>query len=203
MTLQPDLNRKPKKSLKCMYCVLILFLFLIQVAAASGSRDISPNTSPPNGQVGAFYFDAGDRSQVWINLNPQMEPGLDPVQLNFTVTFPGTKLDSVPKSVDVRASSYDAKFPYRVRQPVLRFRLGETDKIDLTAPGKEFHYFASCVDCPMDTVIAPIAFDKLRRVAESKDVGVDALGFALRLRPADLQSLRKFIEIISHGIQIR
>jgi hypothetical protein len=203
MTLQPDLNQKLKNRFQYGYCVFTVFLFLTEGAAASSDRFISPNVSPSVGQVGAYYFDAGDQSQVWINLDLQMEPGLDPVRLNFTVSFQGTRLNSAPASVDVRASSYNSTFPNRIREPILRFRIGETEKMDLTAPGKEFHYFASCVDCPMDTVIAPIPFDKLRKVAQSKDVGVDALGFALRLKPGDLQSLRSFLETVSHGIQIR
>jgi hypothetical protein len=48
-----------------------------------------------------------------------------------------------------------------------------------------------------------LAFDALRQIANSGIVGIDALGFTARLKPADLQSLRKFIDVFSDGVRIR
>ena len=174
------------------------------VAHPASVTIISPNLTPSLGQLGAYYFETGNQSQVWINLEPQgAEPGPNPFRLNITVAFPGTRLDRVPDAVDVRATSVYGAWATRVLQPVFRLQLEGGTKMDLTAPGKAFNFISSCLDCPLDTVTAQIAFDTLRQVAESKTVGIDALGFTARLKPADLQTLRGFVEIVTHGVQIR
>ena len=48
-----------------------------------------------------------------------------------------------------------------------------------------------------------MSFDALRSIAKSSTVGIDALGFAAHLKPADLQSLRKFIDVVGNGVRIR
>ena len=165
---------------------------------------LSPNPTPSLGQLGAYYFETLNQSQVWINLEPQGSiPGPNPVRLNITVAFSGRMLDRTPDAVEVRAESVDFAFLLRIRQPILRFQLGDSTTIDLTAPGKTFLFIGRCPDCPADTVVARMSFDALRSIAKSSTVGIDALGFAAHLKPADLQSLRKFIDVVGNGVRIR
>ena len=111
--------------------------------------------------------------------------------------------DRAPDVIDVRAESVDSTFPMRIRQPILRFRLGGGTEMDLTAPGKTFQFISRCPDCASDTVIARMPFDALHSIANSSTVGINALGFTARLKPADLQSLRKFIDVVGDGVRIR
>lgn len=165
---------------------------------------LSPNPNPSLGQLGAYYFDTLNQSQVWINLQPQgLESGPDPIRLNVTVAFPGRMLERVPDVVNVRAESMSSVFPMRIRQPVLRFQLGGGTEMDLTAPGNGFQFIARCPDCSLDTVIARVRLDALRQIVGSSTVSIDALGFSARLKPADLQSLRKFLDVIGNGVRIR
>jgi hypothetical protein len=165
---------------------------------------LSPNPSPSLGQLGAYYFETLNQSQIWINLEPQGSiPGPNPIRLNVTVAFTGRRLDHAPDVVDVRAESVNGTFPMRIRQPILRFQLGGGTEMDLTAPGKTFQFISRCPDCSADTVIARMPFDALRSISNLNTVGIDALGFTARLKPADLQSLRKFIDVVGDGVQIR
>jgi hypothetical protein len=165
---------------------------------------LSPNPNPSLGQLGAYYFETLNQSQVWINLEPQgIESGPNPIRLNFTVAFPGRLLDQAPDLLEVRAESVNSAFPTRIRQPILRFQLGGGAEMDLTAPGNAFHFISRCPDCPLDTVTARVRFDVLRQIVGSSTMGIDALGFSARLKPADLLSLRKFLDVISNGVRIR
>jgi len=109
----------------------------------------------------------------------------------------------VPKTVEVRAESIDSAFPTRMRRPILRFQLEDGAEIDLTAAGKAFQFVSRCPECPLDMVIAHIDFDVLRQIAKSSALSIDALGFAARLKPADLESLRKFVAVVSQGLRIQ
>jgi hypothetical protein len=165
---------------------------------------LSPNLTPSLGQLGACYFETLNQSQIWINLEPQGSiPGPNPIRLNITVAFTGLRLDRAPDFVEVRAESVNSAFPMRIRQPILRFQLGDGTEMDLTAPGKTFHFIGRCLDCPADTVVARIPFDALRSIANSNTVSIDALGFAAHLKPPDLTSLRKFIDVVGNGVRIR
>jgi hypothetical protein len=165
---------------------------------------LSQNSTPSLGQLGAYYFETLNQSQIWINLEPQGSmPGPNPIRLNITVAFTGLRLDRAPDVVEVRAESVAGTFPTTIRQPILRFQLGGGTAMDLTAPDKTFHFIARCPDCPADTVIARMPLDALRSIAHSSTVGIDALGFGAHLKPADLQSLRKFIDVVGNGVRIR
>jgi hypothetical protein len=137
-----------------------------------------------------------------------LEPGPNPVVLNVTVAFPGRSQKHAPDAIEVRAEAMCTAYPDRMRQPILRFHLGGGTEMDLTAPGKEFQFFPNCVTnfhlgaIPSDDVIVHMTFDALRQVAQSNTVDIDALGFTVFLKPEDLQSLRKFIDVVSNGIRI-
>jgi hypothetical protein len=169
---------------------------------------LQPNLNPSLGQLGVQYFDALNQSQIWINIEPQgPEPGPNPFRLNFTMMFPGRTLGGSPEVFEVRAEMNAGVFPTTIRQPILRFQLGDGIEIDLTAPGKSFQFISGCLNsvtpCAQDTVLVRLPFETMQRIAKSDDVKIDALGFTARLRPEDIQSLRKFIETVGNGVQIR
>ncbi len=161
------------------------------------------NTQQPR-ELGAFYFDALDQSQVWINVEPEgTEEGPRPVILNFTVTFPGRKLASTPDVVTVRAQSNGIAFPTRLRQPVLHFRTADGRMYDLTGSGRTYQFTASCETCLNDTVVAKMAFQELREMAASPRLSVEALGFEGTLAPADLAALQRLIDAVTNGAIVK
>jgi len=165
---------------------------------------LSPNATPSLGQLGAHYFETLNQSQIWINLEPEGSiPGPNPIRLNITVAFTGRVLDRPPDVVEVRAESVGSAFPLQIRRPLLRFQPGGGNEMDLTAPGRTFQFIARCPECPADTVVARMPFAALRSIANSSTMEIDALGFAAHLNAADLQSLRKFIDVVGHGVRIR
>ena len=165
---------------------------------------VSPNSAPSLGQIGAHYFDTLGESQIWMNLQPEgLEHGPDPIRLNITISFHGRRLEHAPDTAELRAESIGGTFPYRIRQPILRFDLDRGIELDLTAPGRAFEFISSCQDCSLDTVIARVPFDIVRQIAASNKVLVEALGFVTRMRPANLLSLRRFVETVSDGVVIR
>jgi hypothetical protein len=171
---------------------------------------ISPNRFPSLGQIGAFYFEIMNQSQVWINLEPQSsESGPAPVKLNFTVAFPGRETENIPDAVQVRAESRNVAFPQRTRQPILKFQIEDGTEMDLTSPGKKFQFtyhgvcdLSSGESCQSDTVIAQISFSDLHKIAKSKSLKIEALGFTLNMKPGDIQSLWRYVETVQNGVRL-
>ena len=171
------------------------------------TRVVEANAQPARGELGAHYFDTSKESQIWVNLEPRLaepEPGPDPVILNVTVAFPGKEIARAPERVVFRAESrcYPIVFPLRVRQPVLRFVVDRTT-IDLTGEGASFRFVANCSEGPLDTVIAPARFEVLRQIAGGIEVAVEALGFSLRLTPADRNALGLLVRTVQAGVRVR
>jgi hypothetical protein len=165
---------------------------------------LSINRAPSVGEIGAYYFSSLNKSEIWINLQPQgLEAGPDPILLNVTISFPGRRLSTPPETVELRAKSRDIAFPFRVRQPILRLTLGDGKTIDVTGLGHAYQFFPSCRGCAYDTIVAPLSLATFRNMARSDDAVVEALGFTVRLRSSDAASLRHFIESIESGVVIR
>jgi hypothetical protein len=165
---------------------------------------LQTNATPKPREIGAFYFDALNQSQVWVTLSPEsVEPGPNPVLLNVTVSFPGRRLQGPPKTVEIRATAISTAFPLRIRQPILRFNASDGRTYDLTAPGRVSQFVASCQECPLDTLTTRLAFEELREIARSSDVTLNALGFALRLTPADLAALGTLIDAVDDDVMIK
>jgi hypothetical protein len=62
----------------------------------------------------------------------------------------------------------------------------------------------SChLGCPADRVTARLPFNALGLIANANNVDINALGFTVRLKDADLQFLRKFIDVVGKGVRIR
>jgi hypothetical protein len=173
-------------------------MWLVLVAAL-----LHPNSSPKSGELGAFYFDVLNESQVWVDLSPRvLEDGPNPVRLNVTVAFPGRTLASAPPRVTVRATSDDSAFPLRIRVPVLRFDPHNGTAIDLTGPGSVYHFQPGCENCAANMLVTDMKFEQLQAVTDSPLIEVEALGFRLRLTPVDLAALRKLVATVSDGVTI-
>jgi hypothetical protein len=178
-----------------MSAVLVASLLLAAVIPTN-------NTQQPR-ELGAFYFDALDQSQVWTTLEPAAaDAGARSVFLNFTVAFPGRKLAGKPDVVTVRAQANGMAFPNRIRQPVLAFR-GAGREYALTAPGRVYDFTASCEKCSNDTVSSRMAFDELVEMVHAPAVSVDALGFELTLTAADLAAIQRLIDAVKNGAVVK
>src|SRR5262245_6229269 len=165
---------------------------------------LQSNATPAPGQIGAFYFDALNQSQVWVDLTPEnIEAGPRPVLLNVTVRFKGRQSTRAPTFADIRATSVHMAFPLRLRQPILRFVTSDGREHDLTGPGRVSQFTASCEDCQRDTLTTRLAFDELREIAQSPEVTMNALGFEMRLTPADLKALDALIDAVNDGAVIK
>ena len=165
---------------------------------------LQTNASPVPGQIGAFYFETLNESQVWVDLLPEAtEPGPRPVLLNVTVRFKGRRSASAPAVADIRAISVPNAFPLRLRQPILRLVTSDGREHDLTGPGRVSRFTASCEDCQLDTLTTRLAFDELREIAQSPQVTMNAMGFEMRLTPADLRALGALIDAVSDGAAIK
>jgi len=163
---------------------------------------MATNAAPKPREVGANYFEPLDQSQIWVNVEPDLD-GAAPVIINLTVAFPGLRLDRAPATVAVRAQPRCAPvvFPDRIRRPILTFTVDRARTFDLTARGR-YDFVATCSGTP-DTVIAPLTMAELRAMANSKTARVEALGFALALTSGDLAAWRRFIQTVEHGIAIK
>lgn len=166
---------------------------------------LSPNRTPLLGQLGSYYFETSGQSQIWINIMPQSQKlGSAPIRLNITVTFPGHSLSLAPPEVEVRAEMADSgAFPLTMRRPILRFQSERGGQIDLAAPQNGFSFISSCQDCPLDTVLARMPFDRFRQLVQEGSVELDALGFSVRLAAEDLTALRRFVEVVGNGARIQ
>lgn len=165
---------------------------------------LQTNASPMPGQIGAFYFEALNESQVWVDFLPQsVEPGPSPVQFNVTVRFTGRRSNSAPTVADIRATSINTAFPLRLRQPILKLVTSDGREYDLGGPGRVSRFTASCDKCALDTLTTRLAFDELREIARSPQVTMDALGFEMRLTDADLKALGALIDAVQDGVVIK
>jgi hypothetical protein len=176
---------------------MLLRLWLLSIVI------LPPSMTPPLREIGAYYFEALSKSEVWINLEPQgLQPGPNPVKLNITVSFPGRKTDRVPDLVELRAESIGGAFPNQVRQPIFHLDFERGDELDLIDQAHSFQFVSSCSDCSLDTVVARVPFTVLGDLRSPRTV-IEAMGFSMRLQPADAIALQKFIDILSQGVAIR
>jgi hypothetical protein len=159
--------------------------------------------TPAPRQIGAFHFDAQGKSEVWINLEPEaLQPGPRPAKLNITASFPGKRIEHAPTVVELRVESIGSAYPNQVRQPVFRVTFDNGVDLDLADQAHAFQFIASCVDCSFDTVIARVPFPVLRDLTSPGAV-IYALGFSLRLQPADVVALKKYVDTLAQGVAIR
>ena len=219
MTLSVDGKRQPFVDKNCQrrgyhYDVTgtaFLTIASVLLAQASGPIVLAPRQAPQTGEIGAYYFDTPNESQVWVSIEPaNTEAGPKPVLLNITVKFPGTRLDGAPATVQLRAQvrCFPVVFPERVRQPILVFSI-DGAKVDLSPDGQRSHFLPTCTGVPrdgqftLDTVLAQVPFDLVRRLASAKDVRMDAIGFSLRFTADDFSQLQSFVRAIESGVVLK
>lgn len=176
---------------------MLLRLWLLSIVI------LPPSMTPPLREIGAYYFEGFSRSEVWVNLEPQgLQPGPNPVKLNITASFPGRRADRAPAFVELRAESIGVAFPNKVRQPIFRLNFARGVALELDNQVHSFQFVASCSECSLDTVVARVPFTVLGELRSPGTV-IEAMGFSMRLQPADVAALEKFIETVSQGVAVR
>jgi hypothetical protein len=202
------IGAEPMRGLAIVFAMLILALVprLSAEPFRRGGVIVPTNSTPGLRGVGAQYFGILKQSQVWMNVQPTPQTG-EPAStiLNITVAFPGVQLDRVPPTVQVRADAICSVFPLRIRRPLFTFTVDGGTIVDLASSSSRYQLLANCSKRGggFDAIVTEVPFRLLRRLAESKDVTVNALGFFGRLAPADLTAWRVFIHTIERGVTIR
>jgi hypothetical protein len=165
---------------------------------------IAANSAPGPGEIGAHYFDSLEQSQVWVNVEPQnMEPGPNPLELNITVSFPGRHLTETPASADLRVQARCRVFPTRIRQPALTLVI---DGTELRVTGRDFplQVSSACGDDAgtADVVVTRVPFAVFRQIAHARELEICALGFRVRLTPAQRRALTSFVTAVAGGVAV-
>jgi len=173
--------------------------------------EIAQRQFPDMRQIGAYYFDGMNESQVWINVEPEhVERGADPIIFNATVKFSGLRLLEAPATVDLRPQVRCLPPVYlaRPRLPVFRVTIGSDPKIDWSPDGRTSFFLPSCGGGPegtttFDTVSTQVPFAMLRRLADAPAVTVEAIGFTVRFRPEDSAALQTLVRTVEHGVALK
>ncbi len=167
---------------------------------------IASNTQPALGQIGAFYFDSLNQTQVWINLEPKnLQPGPN-LRLNITVFFPGRTLSTAPSTVDVRVEDNCLMFPLQIRVPSLSLVY---DGVELRggAQGLPIVSSSNCGDewgfTSGATTTMRIPFEALRRFNTARYAEIHAFGFLAGLTASDRNALASFIRAVSDGVRLK
>ena len=175
--------------------------------------ELAPHQFPAFREIGAFYFDGRDESQVWVNLEPAHVDGPpDPIIFNVTVKFPGTRLLREPSTVEFRPQvrCIPAVYPTRPRLPIFVLSIDSMPRIDLSPDGRTSFFMPSCggvnnpaVSQTWDTVAATVPFPMLRQMASAKAVTIEAIGFTVRLTPEDFEAARALVRTVEHGVTVK
>jgi hypothetical protein len=161
------------------------------------------NATPAPRDIGAFYFNGTNQSQVWVDLDPaQAGGGEGPARVNLTIKFSGRELAGPPKTVTIRATSKALVAPTKIRLPILTFHLSDDTVIDLTGPGAVYAFTASCERCASDTLLADVSFSTLQQMTASSVILVNALGFEGRLSPEDVAAIRRLVDAVQNGVRV-
>jgi hypothetical protein len=162
------------------------------------------NATPQPRELGAFYFNGLEESQVWVDVAPPPAgDGDSPVRINVTIKFRGHELRGTPKTATIRASSNIFVAPLHVTIPVLKFHLADDTVIDLTAPGAVYAFTSNCDNCAADTIVVDLPFTDVERMTASAVILVEALGCELRLSPEDMAAIRKLVEAVRDGVTVK
>ena len=173
--------------------------------------EIAQRQVPEMRQIGAYYFDGMNESQVWINVEPEhVEGGPPPIIFNVTIKFPGLRLLQEPAMVELhpQVRCLPPVYLTRPRLPIFRLTIGSDPKIEMSPDGKTSFFLASCGGGPegtttFDAVSTQVPFAMLRRLAEARAVTVEAIGFTVRFRPEDFAALQTFVRTVEHGVTLK
>jgi len=165
---------------------------------------IAINASPRLGEIGAFYFDSLNQSQVWINLQPKnLEPGPD-LRLNITIFFSGRTLSSAPSTVEIRVDDSCLMFPTRVRVRALSV-IYDGLELRAGAGGSPIVFSSTCGDerSGASVMTMRIGFAALREISTARYVEIRAFGFRAGLTPADIRALASFVAAVADGVRLK
>ena len=175
--------------------------------------ELAPHQFPAFREIGAFYFDGLDESQVWVNLEPAHVDGPpDPIIFNVSVKFPGRRLEREPATVELRPQvrCVPQVYPTRARLPVFKLTIDSAPKIDLSPNGTTSFFMPSCAgtrapdaSATWDTVATSVPFPMLRQMSAAKTVTVEAIGFTVRLTPEDFEAARALVRTVEHGVIVK
>jgi len=184
-----------------------------QSPTAGRPVELASRQSPAFREIGAFYFDGLNESQVWVNLEPaHVEGPPDPIIFNVTAKFPGSKLDREPATVEFRPQvrCIPQVYPTRPRLPIFRLTIDAAPRIDLSPDGKTSFFMPACgalnspdLSVTWDMVSTVVPFAMLRQLASAQSVTVDAIGFTVRLTPADFEALKTLVRTVEHGVTVK
>ena len=162
------------------------------------------NASPMPRQIGAFYFNGPDQSQVWVDLDPVPDGGgAPPVRVNITIRFRGHELHDAPKTATIRVTSNRLAAPQKIRLPILTFRLADDTVIDLTSgPAAVYTFVASCDKCAADTLMADVPVSTLAHMRTSSVILVNAMGFDGRLVQEDVTAIGRLMDAVANGATV-
>ncbi|HEY6212528.1 MAG TPA: hypothetical protein VIW45_09595 [Vicinamibacterales bacterium] len=187
-------------------------LLSVALGAQGAPFEMPPRQHPDLREIGAFYFETPNESQIWINVEPASdESGPRPITINVTTKFAGTRVDGPPATAEVRAQvlCFPVVHPERVRVPILVFSI-DGAKVDLSPDGvRAAQFVPSCTGYrrdgrfTLDTVVARVPFELVRRLAGAKAVDVDAIGFTVHFGPDDFGALQSFVRAVEHGVALK
>jgi hypothetical protein len=166
---------------------------------------VAINLTPDLGEIRAAYFESLNKSQVWINLEPQnLEPGPSPLRLNVTVAFPGRSLRATPPTVDIRAHDDCAVFPTRVRRPGFAM-IYDGVEVRAGADGVPVLFASRCGDGPAGGNVSTtrIPFATLQRIGVARNVAIHAFGFRTRLTKSDTHAIASFMRTVAEGVSLK
>jgi hypothetical protein len=167
------------------------------------AAQLHANATPQPRELGAFYFNALEQSQIWVEVAPRPSDGRDsPVRINVTVKFRGRELHGAPKIATLRASSNIFVAPLHVTIPVLRFHLADDTVLDLTGPGSVYAFTANCDNCAADTLVTDVPVSVVEQMSASSVILVEALGFSVRLVPDDVAAIRRLVDAVRDGAKV-
>ena len=198
-----------------MRTVLFLALSAALLAQTEGPRMLSVQQYPAIGEIGVYYFDGLNESQVWITLETEglEKKGINPIFFNITAKFPGKKIDRRPMMVELRVQARcdPILLPSRVFTPTFKLTIGTDPMLDLSANGRTSHFITSCGGNPgphdlpstLDTVVTSVPFETLRHLADANSATMTAIGFSVGLTPENFDLLRTYAQILERGVVVR
>jgi hypothetical protein len=163
----------------------------------------SPSAQAPVREVGRTYWELVRTTEIWVRLMPENIDGTPPlVSLVVRATFPGIP----PWDPYAGAPKWPTGQPARLTvtaEPLPRTLIRELAlglvvdgrTLDLTAPDGRYRNLPCLVaseDCAPNGVEAELEPRDLRSLVTARAVVGKALGFPIRLVPADLRALGDF-----------
>ncbi len=155
--------------------------------------------SPPR-EVGRLYWELIPQTEIWVRLIPEDPDGKPPLlNLVFHAYYPGkverdvyTGLPQWPKGPPARLAVSAEPLPMTVIKDLRLQLVVDGTVFDLTGPNGRF-WTCSSGDCAPMMVEADLDASVVRSVVAARSVGGTALGFPIKLVPADQRAVGDFL----------